>query len=252
MTENSPQPPAIRETLEAVTDPELDRSIVDLEYVDEISVDGDRVTVEFTLPTAWCSPAFAWMMAVDAREAVEKLASVSECTVSLREHLHEEEINRGVNRGLSFEEAFPDAEDGIDALREKLDEKARLARQYTALETLREAGLGSAAIVDLRLEDLAPTGEDVLAVHPPDRAVAVIVPATPLERYLEKARETGVVTDPDDVLFRTPAGEPINHEHFDLVYRRCRAARVNISGQAGICQGLHESRQERLEEATND
>lgn len=252
MTGNSPQPTAIREALESVTDPELDRSIVDLEYVDEITVDGDRVAVEFTLPTAWCSPSFAWMMAVDAREAVETLAGVSECTVSLREHLHDEEINRGVNEGLSFEEAFPGAEDGIDALREKLDEKARLARQYTALEVLCEAGLESAAIVDVRLEDLAPADEDVLAVHPPDRAVAVAVPADPLERYLEKARETGVVTEPDDVLFRTPAGEPIDHEHFDLVYRRCRAARVNMSGQGGICRGLHESRQERLEGAADD
>ena len=252
MTENSPQRPAIREALESVTDPELDRSIVDLEYVDEITVDGDRVTVEFTLPTAWCSPAFAWMMAIDAREAVEELAGVSECTVVLREHLHEEEINRGVNEGLSFEETFPDAEDGIDPLREKLDEKARLARQYTALETLRGVGLESAAIVDLRPEDLAPVDEDVLAVHPPGRAVALVVPAAPLERYLEKARETGVVTEPDDVLFRTPAGEPIDHERFELVYRRCRAARVNMSGQGGICRGLHESRKKRLEEAADD
>jgi hypothetical protein len=40
-------------------------------HVDTID-DGD-VTVEFTLPTAWCSPAFAWMMATDARGEVDSL-----------------------------------------------------------------------------------------------------------------------------------------------------------------------------------
>ena len=40
-------------------------------HIDTID-DGD-VTVEFTLPTAWCSPAFAWMMATDARDEVDSL-----------------------------------------------------------------------------------------------------------------------------------------------------------------------------------
>ncbi|MFC7136366.1 iron-sulfur cluster assembly protein [Halobaculum litoreum] len=72
-------PAAVRERLDRVTDPELDTSIVELDYIEDIRItadadaDGDAVFVAFTLPTAWCSPAFAWMMAGDARDAVASL-----------------------------------------------------------------------------------------------------------------------------------------------------------------------------------
>ena len=145
---------AVRDRLDRVTDPELDRSIVELEYIDAIEIDGDRVAVEFTLPTAWCSPAFAWMMAVDARDEVESLPSVERARITLNEHMHETEINRGVNERLSFAESFPDADGDVAAVRAELDEKARVARQYDAVEALLEAGLDAEAIVDLRLEDL--------------------------------------------------------------------------------------------------
>ncbi len=49
----------MRDRLDRIVDPELDRSIVELEYVDRIEADDGDVEVAFTLPTAWCSPAFA-------------------------------------------------------------------------------------------------------------------------------------------------------------------------------------------------
>lgn len=55
----SPDRAAVRERLDEVRDPELDRSIVDLDYVDEIRIEEGTVAVAFVLPTAWCSPAFA-------------------------------------------------------------------------------------------------------------------------------------------------------------------------------------------------
>ncbi|WP_241997089.1 iron-sulfur cluster assembly protein, partial [Halorubrum sp. SD626R] len=63
---DGPRVVTVRDRLDRVEDPELARSIVELDYVDAIDIDGGRVLVQFTLPTAWCSPAFAWMMAVDA------------------------------------------------------------------------------------------------------------------------------------------------------------------------------------------
>ena len=241
----------VLEALDAVTDPELDRSIVELEYVDSIELDGAHVAVRITLPTAWCSPAFAWMMAVDARDAIESLPEVETATITLGEHMHEAEINRGVNDGLRFGEAFPDADGDVTGVRAELDEKARVARQYDAVEALLEAGFGSDQIVALRERDLEEGGDEfVVYLH--DRAVGVFVPADPLERYLEKARETGVVSGPDDVLFRTPEGEPIAPDEFDLVHRRGRLAQVNMSTQGGVCAGLHEARQKRLEESTDD
>jgi metal-sulfur cluster biosynthetic enzyme len=58
-TVGPPTEAAVRDRLDRVTDPELDTSIVELDYVDAIELDDDGVTVRFTLPTAWCSPAVA-------------------------------------------------------------------------------------------------------------------------------------------------------------------------------------------------
>ncbi|WP_394740825.1 iron-sulfur cluster assembly protein [Natronococcus roseus] len=243
---------AVRDRLDRVTDPELDRSIVELEYIDAIEIDAGTVTVHLTLPTAWCSPAFAWMMAVDSRTEVEELLAVDRARIYLHEHMHELEINRGVNAGRSFAEAFPDAEDTVDAVRLELDRKARTARQYDAVEALLEAGLDSETIVSLRPTDLERTdGDDQLSIYLSDRAVGVSVPAEPIERYLEKARETGLVDAPTDPLFLTPEGEPIDPEEFELVHRRGRLAQVNMSSQGGICDGLRESRERRLEGASD-
>ncbi len=256
---SAPMRAAVRDRLDRVTDPELDRSIVELEYVDRIEIDGTSVAVDLTLPTAWCSPAFAWMMAVDARDEVESLSAVATARIRLHEHMHEDEINRGVNEGLSFAAAFPDADGDVDAVRAELDDKARIARQYDAIEALLEAGLDAESIVDLRLRDLerddldsSDGSPETVAVYVRDRSFAVAVPAEPIDRYLEKAREVSLVSEPADHLFRTPEGDPIDAESFDLVHRRGRLAQVNMSSQGGICDGLREAREGRLEETADD
>ncbi|QLG49739.1 iron-sulfur cluster assembly protein [Natrinema halophilum] len=264
-TSDGPTRAAVRDRLDRVTDPELDRSIVALEYIDAIEIDGGHVTVHLTLPTAWCSPAFAWMMAVDARDEVESLPTVETARIALHDHMHETEINRGVNERLTFAAAFPDADGDVDAVRSELDDTARVARQYDAVETLLDAGLDADAIVDFRLRDLEEDelvpdrqfesdgdASETVAVSVRDRAFAVVVPAAPLARYLEKARETELVANPADVLFRTPEGDPIDAETFDLVHRRGRLATVSMSSQGGICDGLREAREGRLEGTAND
>jgi metal-sulfur cluster biosynthetic enzyme len=57
----------VMERLDRVDDPELDDSIIELDYVRDLAIDESSVGVELVLPTAWCSPAFAWMMATGAR-----------------------------------------------------------------------------------------------------------------------------------------------------------------------------------------
>lgn len=243
----APAAERVRSALEPVTDPELDRSIVELDYVDEIRVDaggdGAAVHVAFTLPTAWCSPAFAWMMATDARDAVEALPAVDTCTVELREHMHETEVNRGVNEGLPFADAFPDAEDGVADVRATLDEKAVLARQYAAVEALLDAGLDLEQAAALERTDLDwSAGDDRVAVDVPGASFAVAAPADALERYVEKARELDRFADADR-LFRTPDGDPIDPGDAELVHRRARLAQVNMDGQGGVCDALHRARQ---------
>jgi len=244
-----PERDAIRDALSTVTDPELDRSIVELEYIDEITVerDGDAasVSVAFTLPTAWCSPAFAWMMATDARDVVEALSGVADCEVELREHMHTEEINSGVNERRSFEASFPDADDGIAGLRATLDEKARMARQYDAVEALLDAGLAGAQIATLRRDDLERLDDDRLAVYVRDGNVGVTVAGDAVERYRRKARDVDLFEE-SERLFRTPEEDLFDPEDFELVHNRGRLAQVNMDGQGGVCDALHDARREQL------
>lgn len=233
-------PESVEERLENVTDPELDRSIVELEYVEGIEIDGGSVAVAFTLPTAWCSPAFAWMMMVDARDALEAHPAISDATVRLRDHMHAAEINGGVNGDRPFESAFEDADGDIESVRRELDGKARVARQYRAVSTLLDGGLTADQIVRLTRADVEIDGER--ASVRVDDALRVCVEAAPIERYLEKATATGVVRDPADRLFATPEGEPISLEEFETVHKRGRLATTNMGSQGHVCENLGEAR----------
>jgi metal-sulfur cluster biosynthetic enzyme len=247
----SPTPADVRARLDRVTDPELDESIVDLDYVDRIDIGETSVTVHFTLPTAWCSPAFAWMMATDARDELESLPDVDRAAVYLRDHMHEVEINDGVNARKSFEASFPDADGEVASVRATLDDKARLSRQYEAVGALLDAGVSPEQICELTPADLDidddPRREGARAsVYLAADAFAVTVDARPLDRYLCKARTVGLVDGDDDPLFRTPEGDPIDLESFELVHRRGRLAQTNMTGQGGVCDALNESRRKKL------
>lgn len=237
----------VRDRLRTVTDPELDRSIVDLGYIDALRIQGSSVRVQFTLPTAWCSPSFAWMMATDIRDEVSALSGVESVEVDLADHMQGEAITRGVNDHRSFTETFEDATDDVEALRARLDEKARLARQYRAVEALLESGLAPGQIVRLTPRDIS-FGESTARVPVRDGALVVSAPRDPIERYLDKARDTGVVTGPDDPLFATPDGQPIPSDKFTVVHRRARAAKANMTGQESICDRLNEARRARRAE----
>ncbi|MCU4718104.1 iron-sulfur cluster assembly protein [Halapricum hydrolyticum] len=244
-TETPVDPDAIRERLDRVNDPELDRSIVELQYIDDIDIDGGSVTVTFVLPTAWCSPAFAWMMATGIRDEVRALPGVTDVTVRLPDHMHGEQITTGVNREQSFESIFEDAEDGIADVRRKLDEKARFARQYDAIRALRDSGLDPDQIVSLTRDDIdLEFRSAAVAVSVRDGVLTVTAPREPLSEYLEKARATGLVTDGTDRLFADRDGSPLDPEPeaFEFSLRDARLAVSNIEGQATICASLHESR----------
>jgi metal-sulfur cluster biosynthetic enzyme len=250
-TGGAPTHEVVRSALDRVTDPELDRSIVELEYIDEISIEpgetGSHVKVTFTLPTAWCSPAFAWMMAADGREVVEDLSGVVRCEMYLNKHMHALEITEGVNGGKTFEETFPDADGGIAKIRATLDAKALLARQYNAVETLLAASLSYEQIARLSRDDLQffPDSEYV-AIDVREGTVAVVVEAEQLVRYLHKAAQIDCYADGSEQLFRTPEGEPIDPKRAEHVHRRARLAHVNMDGQGGVCDALHEARKSKL------
>jgi metal-sulfur cluster biosynthetic enzyme len=231
-------PESVTERLDRVDDPELDESIVELDYIHDLEIKDSSVSVELVLPTAWCSPAFAWMMATGARDEIEGLSGVKECEVQLTDHMHATEINRGVNERRRFEDAFPDAEDGIEKVRRTLDEKARMGRQYRAVEALLDAGIEPEQVVALRRADVS-FGDEQALVSLADGGLVVPVPAEPMAEYLRKAETVGLVTDPTDRLFATPEGDPIPPDEFERVQHRARLAATNVSGQGSICEGLN-------------
>ncbi|EMA45518.1 hypothetical protein C449_07855, partial [Halococcus saccharolyticus DSM 5350] len=171
----------------------------------------------------------------------EPCGLVEECTVELTDHMHAEEVNRGVNEGLRFEKVFDDADGGIEAVRRSLDEKARMARQYDAIAALTRADVRPEQIVSLRRTDLS-LGDERALVSLADGGLVVPVPAEPLAAYVEKAETVGLVTEPTDRLFATADDEPIPVGGFERVQHRARLAKTNISGQGGICAELHEAR----------
>ncbi|WP_049998777.1 iron-sulfur cluster assembly protein [Halococcus sediminicola] len=243
-TTKQPTTDDVRARLESVDDPELDESIVDLEYIHDLTIDGSKVSVTLVLPTAWCSPAFAWMMATGARDELEALSEVDTATITLEDHMHATEINRGVNERLDFEMVFEEAEDDIEAVRRTLAEKARMSRQYHAIDTLLDAGLDAEQIVNLTHEaiDLPDGMEGEASVYLADDSFAVSVSADPLADYLKKATEVGIVEGPTDRVFATVEEDPIVADELDREQRRARLTGATVSGQGAICEGLNKAR----------
>ena len=131
--------------LGSVTDPEIDESVTSLEFVTSVRIEsGNRVHIEFRLPTYWCAPNFAFLMASDMRDAVAELPWVENVTVGLLDHFSAEMINRSVALRQDFRDAFPGETDGdLSEIRKKFLGKAFERRQELLVEALRTVdGMG--------------------------------------------------------------------------------------------------------------
>src|ERR1700752_24173 len=137
--------------LQGVTDPELDESVVDLNFVTRADVDADNcVHIEFRLPTYWCAANFSFLMADDMRNAVKELPWVADVSIVLGEHMYADKINAGLARGLNFEETFGAEADGdLDELRRTFLLKAFQRRQAALLAHLLEARRDAAGLVEM-------------------------------------------------------------------------------------------------------
>src|ERR1700761_1103700 len=110
----------VRAALDTVTDPEIDESVTTLEFISRLEVDAENdVCIEFRLPTYWCAPNFAFLMASDMRDAVAEIPWVRNAKVELLDHFSAELINRGVALRQDFRDAFPgETDDDLRALRQ--------------------------------------------------------------------------------------------------------------------------------------
>jgi metal-sulfur cluster biosynthetic enzyme len=210
----------VAEALSAVRDPELDEPITDLEFVKEVRIDGGQVTVTLWLPTYFCAPNFAYIMAVDAKTAVGAIDGVTDVAIRLIDHHASDEINGGLAAGKDFDETFPGetAGDGLAEVRMRFDRKAFVARQQEVYRQLTEEGLAPGEILGLTIGDLPDTAE--------------------VRRYIDRRTRVGLDTSAAAPFLVDLDGKPITAETLDRHLLFARAVSVSIEGNASFCRGL--------------
>ncbi|MEW6477490.1 MAG: iron-sulfur cluster assembly protein [Actinomycetota bacterium] len=210
----------VTDALSAVRDPELDEPITDLGFVKEVRIDGGQVTVTLWLPTYFCAPNFAYIMAVDAKSAVGALDGVTDVAIRLIDHHASDEINGGLAAGKDFDETFPGetAGNGLAEVRLRFDRKAFVARQQEVYRQLAERGVTPEDILRLTLADLPDTPE--------------------ARRYLDRRARVGVDTSGTAPFLVDLDGQAITAETLDRHLLFARTVSVSIEGNASFCRGL--------------
>lgn len=209
--------------LDAVLDPELDEPITDLGFVRSLTVDGSRVSVHLRLPTSFCSPNFAYLMASDAKDALAPLAS--NVQVVLDDHHDSETINRGLAADAGYRGTFGhEADSDLGELRLTFRRKAHTAAMERVLT----------ALLRCRTE-LAETDLHALTLGD--------MPDEPATRALHNRRAgLGLPTDPAQPVLVDDDGRAYPPEEIPLRLRFARATRISLDGNAHFCRGLLRTR----------
>jgi metal-sulfur cluster biosynthetic enzyme len=226
----SPAPDRISEiwrTLDTVTDPEIDESVTALEFITGVRVDPEaNVKIEFRLPTYWCAPNFAFLMASDMRDAVAELPWTRKITVELLDHFSAALINRSIELNKNFREAFPgETDDDLDELRKTFLGKAFERRQELLIVHLLAHQYSAEIITRISLAELLGftlEGEGIGLRN----------------LYLFARRKVLPNLGPDTPAFTTVEGAPLETGRFSAYLRKVRGARMNAEFNGAICRGL--------------
>lgn len=236
----------IYQAIADVLDPELDESLVKLGFIDRVEVNGPDVSITFKLPTYWCAPNFAYLMAADLRRQASSVPGVRDVRVILLDHCAEDEVSGGVNRGQTFSEAFPGEATGdehLEELRRIFLRKGFLMRQDALLRHMLKSGLDEAAIAVLRVADMRID----------EAATDAIVMANGREYRLERAGRNaslyqqrrvalGMPHAESDPLIIDDQGQPLQTGELQQFLRRSRSVRMNILFNTSMCKGLFRTR----------
>jgi metal-sulfur cluster biosynthetic enzyme len=218
--------------LGTVVDPELDEPITDVGFVGSLVITGDDVEVHLRLPTSFCAPNFAYLMASDAKDVLVKLDWTKHVVVELDDHHDSDVINAGLAADAGYRGTFgQEAEDSLDELRVTFRRKAHTAAMERCLtELLRaDAQRDVASLGRVRLREL-PDNQTTAALL--RRRAALRLPVAPNELVMVDHEGHGYA--PDDV---------------SLALRRARSTRISIDGNAHFCRGLLRTRYPETEHA---
>ncbi|WP_049826265.1 metal-sulfur cluster assembly factor [Bradyrhizobium japonicum] len=212
--------------LRDVMDPELDESVIDLNFVTRADVDAkDRVHIEFRLPTYWCAANFSFLMADDMRRCISALDWVKGVSVVLGEHMYADKINAGLAQGRSFQETFGAEADGsLDDLRQTFLVKAFQRRQVALLSHLIALGQSPAEIVSLTLTELG--------CLPLDDAGEKLI-----QRYLERRAVVGPASGGEPA-FVDANGARLKVDSLAAYLSNLRRVGINAEFNGALCRGL--------------
>lgn len=227
MTDRPDRVAQVRAALDTVTDPELDESVTSLEFISSLRVDdGGEVSIEFRLPTYWCAPNFAFLMASDMRDAVAELSWVQGVSVRLLDHFSAELINRGVTLRQGFRDAFPgESDDDLNVVRQKFLGKSFERRQELLLRHLLGQGQTSETLTELSLRALLG-----LPLEAEGRRLRALYAFA--WRRLWSARDEG------QLAFVTLEGQPLAPANLSRHLRKLAGVRRNAEFNGGICRSL--------------
>jgi metal-sulfur cluster biosynthetic enzyme len=243
MTNNFQIPPdyneqAILARLDKVLDPELDESVLKLGFIETIEAKNGQLTVITHLPTFWCAPNFAYLMAEDIRRELLMVEGVQHVTVRVKDHAASAAIEAGVNSGKSFAEAFADEASGdLGDLRGLFLRKGYIKRQEALLRRLKQAGLSFAEICALHLRDARQQDGGYLVQAEGGPAV-YIEPDTLVPDYLDRRAEIGLDCRPTAPLFIDLAGQPLSAGKLEQYLVYARTVRVSLEANGSLCSAL--------------
>jgi metal-sulfur cluster biosynthetic enzyme len=220
----------VRRALAVVMDPELDEPITDLGFVRSIEVDEvGGVEVHLRLPTSFCSPNFAYLMASDSKDVLTALPWTSRVVVQLDDHHDSDKINAGLAADAGYRGTFGhEAEQDLEELRETFRRKAHTAAMERCLTALlrAEPDRDVESLGDVRLSDLAPG------------------PHT--DALLRRRDALGLALAGSARVLVDHAGDP--PDDVPMALRRARSTRISIDGNAHFCRGLLRTRYPGSEE----
>lgn len=212
--------------LGTVMDPELAEPITDLGFVRSVAIDDEGVTAHLRLPTAFCSPNFAYLMASDAVDALRLVAGVGVVRVMLDDHHDSDKINAGLAADAGYRGTFgAEADDSLDELRLTFQRKAHTAAVERCIEDrLKNSGLAVADIYRLRLRNL-PGGQFK-------------------EALLRRRVDIGLGIGPDEAVFVDEHGVAVPPDEIPMRLRFAKSVRISIEGNSHFCRGLLATRYE--------
>ncbi|PPB49515.1 metal-sulfur cluster biosynthetic enzyme [Arthrobacter pityocampae] len=223
----------VRMGLGKVFDPELDEPITELGFVRSVRVDdvdggtGALVRVHLRLPTSFCSPNFAYLMASDSKDVIAALPGVAAVVVELDDHHDSDLINAGLAADAGYRGTFlHEAEDSLEELRWTFRRKAHTAAMERCLTGLLRAD------PTLRVEDV---GGMHLGDLPAGRET---------DALMRRRAALGLPGDADASVLVDDDGRPYPADAVPLALRRARSTRISIDGNAHFCRGLLRTRYE--------